>query len=81
MNRTELFKRAKKHGHQPGKKMPERGKANLKKELIDYFKTPEGQRAFGLAPSWLLKKSPEEVAELLLSEVEDIGQNQAATTN
>lgn len=56
-------------------------KTQAKAELVNYLQSPEGQQALGLAPLWLQAKQPEEVAELLLSEVKDNGQDQTAITH
>jgi len=74
MQRTEFFQRAKKHGYDhkkpKGKKMTLQGRSKFRQELIDYFKSPEGQDDIAQAPMWLRDKSPEEIAELLMQEVD-----------
>ncbi|MEW6726910.1 MAG: hypothetical protein AB1327_08130 [Bacillota bacterium] len=70
MDREGLFRKARRHGWEPGKGLSSTGRANLKRELIDYLAAPEGQKALGRSPSWLREKPLDEIAELLLSEVD-----------
>jgi hypothetical protein len=71
MSREEFLAKAKKHGHDPkrNKKMNATGRNNFRQELLDYFKSPQGQEDISYAPVWLREKSVEEIVELLLQEV------------
>ncbi|HCD10006.1 MAG TPA: hypothetical protein DEQ01_06650 [Thermoanaerobacter sp.] len=50
MTRDDLFKIAKKHGFQKGKKMGKTTKEAIKNELYNYFQTEEGKKALSYTP-------------------------------
>lgn len=60
--------------------MAEKGRTGLKNEMLEYLNSPEGKEALGRAPSWLREKTPEDIAELLMSEVDDGGQKHTPAT-
>lgn len=70
MTRDVLFAIARKHGWGHPDGMPTATMlAGIKKDLLDYLKSPEGRTALGQAPPWLREKRLEEIADLLLREV------------
>jgi hypothetical protein len=55
MKRDQLLEKANKHGLKPGgKKPPVSSLAKLRKELEDYFDTPEGRESLARAPKSML---------------------------
>lgn len=69
MDRNRLFEIAKKRGWLPGKVLNADMRAGIKKDLLDYFRSPGGKAALKQAPPWMQEKGLDEIVDLLLQEV------------
>ena len=71
MDRTWLLELFRKHTparHKAGQPLSAQARAEVRVDLLAYFRSPEGQAAFDCAPSWHRARPVEQLVEDLLGE-------------